>query len=153
MKESIGVSREQLEQMAKMEREMAAQCNALKQKRQSLPSAVTEEQQIESLLLEQEIWLKQKEWQRLSEEFTEKRFAIEQSIEEQEFLLLRLVADLDSDALSAYERLVEVKKRPIAEVKNKACTGCFMVLTPNKVNEWRRGKELVYCEECGCILV
>jgi predicted nucleic acid-binding Zn-ribbon protein len=40
----------------------------------------------------------------------------------------------------------------VAEVKNAACSACFMALRPQMFAEIRRGDEIITCENCNRIL-
>jgi len=152
-RQAIEEMKKELEGIAGKEQELLLTVEELEKKREALPAAALPDQEVNRLLLEQEIWMVGKELERFREEVQEKRFSLEQSLQEQQFAVLKWEQELDEKILSAYYHVAEYKQRPIVEVKHKACTGCFMLLTQNKINEWRRGKDLVYCDECGRILV
>jgi predicted nucleic acid-binding Zn-ribbon protein len=118
-----------------------------------LPAPVTTDEEISKLLLEQELWTARKDWERLVEQSEERLAELEQSIRQREFAILQLEQELDEEDVRQYHRLAENKARPLAEVRNKSCMGCFLPLSLSKLDEWRRAKGLVYCDECGRILV
>ena len=64
-----------------------------------------------------------------------------------------LVADIDDDTLSLYERLMKSKGGDaIVSATNKQCTGCHMKLVPSTMINVKAEKEIVQCENCGRIL-
>lgn len=111
------------------------------------------DRQIARLLIEQELWMAQNTWQRMCEQSAEKRVAIKQVIEASRFERLELEQGLDEVTLAEYQRVSESKQNPIVEVRQKSCMGCFLPLSVSNLAEWRRGKGLVFCHECGRILV
>jgi len=64
--------------------------------------------------------------------------------------------DIDIRTLSAYTRLRKGKSglavSTVDPVKH-SCRGCFKQLPPQKVLEIHRGNKLIFCENCGRILV
>jgi uncharacterized protein len=155
-KESMIAKKKEQAQLDQQVKQLLEQLRKAEEKLQAIPSggsAPDPDQDIQRLMLEQEIWLASKELERFQAESQNKLFALEMAISEQQNVISSLEMELNEQTLSTYYRIAETKQRPIVEVKNKACTGCFLELTQNKVSEWRRGKELVHCDECGRILV
>jgi predicted nucleic acid-binding Zn-ribbon protein len=65
-----------------------------------------------------------------------------------------LVSRLSGPVRARYERVSEGKGGlAVAAVKNRACGACFTNLPPQRVNEIRKGLQLIACETCGRILV
>ncbi|WP_232695348.1 C4-type zinc ribbon domain-containing protein [Brevibacillus daliensis] len=150
----VSVEKEEAELLAVLEQEQSKQQQIvqLKQKIAAMPIS-TEEEQISKLLAEQELWMANKEFERIQHELLERKFSLEQSITYKKLDIEAGKINLDKDVLTAYEKVAETKKNPIVEVKNKSCMGCFMPLSLSNYERWRRGKGLVYCDECERILV
>ena len=80
------------------------------------------------------------------------------SVEEE--LILRqqerdaLITNIEDRLLRTYEK-VRKKNRGlgVVPVLKEACGGCFERLPPQRINEIRRNEDLIFCENCGCILV
>lgn len=64
----------------------------------------------------------------------------------------KAVSRLDSILLGQYERLRRTKDGlAIAAVKNEACEGCNVGVSPSLIGRIKRG-EIIYCESCSRIL-
>ncbi|KRB37762.1 zinc ribbon domain-containing protein [Microbacterium sp. Root180] len=65
-----------------------------------------------------------------------------------------LAASVPADLLAAYEKLA-VRSAGAAILRARTCEGCHMVLSGTDLNALRRAAEddVVYCPECGSILV
>ena len=60
---------------------------------------------------------------------------------------------LPSQVLEKYERVLRrEKRRPVVEVRDNTCQGCFMKVTLQQVNLLLRGEDLVLCKNCNRIL-
>jgi len=56
--------------------------------------------------------------------------------------------------LSRYDRLSKGRDGiAVSEVRKSACGACFKALTPQAVQEARRGDQMMTCEQCGRILI
>lgn len=65
-----------------------------------------------------------------------------------------LVTPLDASARSLYEELMKKKSgRAVALLIGQTCGGCRVTLPSGKVQQVRRGRELVTCANCERILV
>ena len=65
----------------------------------------------------------------------------------------KLVASVDSDALSRYERLLRSKgDLAIVPIKHGNCGGCHLNLPPQTVHTAKGERELASCSYCGRIL-
>jgi uncharacterized protein len=58
---------------------------------------------------------------------------------------------VDADLLRHYDRVRKFRGSGLAEVRDRKCTGCSVVLRPQTDNDVRSGK-LVYCDSCQRIL-
>ena len=68
----------------------------------------------------------------------------------------RVLNDISTRALTAYNRLRKGQSGLAVSMVNPvkhSCTGCFKQLPPQKVLEIRRSNKLIFCENCGRILV
>jgi predicted nucleic acid-binding Zn-ribbon protein len=137
------------EQLGRLE-QSAAHCE---QQVSALDKPVTTDDEIERMLAEQELWLARNALQQFLQEKEERLFSLAQSVQQLEFSLLAAAQNIPEEWISEYYRLAKTKSNPIVEVRNDACTGCFMALSLRNKNEWRSGKGLVHCDECGRILV
>ena len=65
-----------------------------------------------------------------------------------------LTSGINKELLSIYEKILQHRGgKAICKVgKEGVCTGCYLSLPPQVVNELMIGKKLIYCEGCGCIL-
>ncbi len=60
---------------------------------------------------------------------------------------------VSQDLLSRYDYIRKRKKSSvIAAISGESCTGCNTNLTPDVMNQVKKGKELVLCESCSRIL-
>jgi predicted nucleic acid-binding Zn-ribbon protein len=66
----------------------------------------------------------------------------------------KIVAELPRQAASIYNRLVTRIRDgvAVAEVRNGACSSCFMALRPQMLADVRSGKTIMTCESCNRIL-
>lgn len=66
----------------------------------------------------------------------------------------KLVSEIDAKLMKGYERVRKKNKGlAVVPVQKEACGGCFERLPPQRINEIRRNDGLIYCENCGSILV
>ncbi len=65
-----------------------------------------------------------------------------------------LLEAMDPSLLSRYQRIRKAIKKGAAVVplKGETCSGCFMMITPQVVNEVMEGKKVHSCSHCGRIL-
>lgn len=152
-KESIQQAKNERDNLDKERKKRLTSIQELQQRIAALPVTDNPEEQIQKLLTEQELWLANKDFEQFESNCLPKLASLDNSISEKSFELMRLESEVDEALFSEYYRLAENKKNPIVEVKRKICTGCYYPLSLAKVDEWRRAKGLVYCDECGRILV
>lgn len=56
--------------------------------------------------------------------------------------------------LATYERVKKVKGgAAVVAVKKRACSGCYKSLPPQKIQEIKKGENLITCDSCGRILI
>lgn len=82
--------------------------------------------------------------------------SIESDIKALERKSERILNDINSRTLAVYNRLRKGKSglavSSVDPVKH-SCKGCFKQLPPQKVLEIRRSNKIIFCENCGRILV
>lgn len=66
----------------------------------------------------------------------------------------KLRDQIDDEILDSYDRLRASKgNNAIVKVRDRICLGCHTQLTKQTENELMRCKDIVYCHNCGCILM
>lgn len=66
----------------------------------------------------------------------------------------KLVAETDAEALALYDEMWRPKQgRPVAVMEGDRCTHCGVSQTEVAAQRVRRGQEIVFCTNCGRILV
>lgn len=61
--------------------------------------------------------------------------------------------DVRPDILSRYDRIVQNKEGlGIVPLKDQSCSGCFMHVTEQRINQIRMNDQLVFCDMCARIL-
>ncbi|MET3290086.1 UNVERIFIED_CONTAM: putative nucleic acid-binding Zn-ribbon protein [Brevibacillus sp. OAP136] len=151
--ESLVAARAAHAQLEKMQGELAQSVALCEQKAAALVNPTTPDEEIAQLLAEQELWLTRKALAQFDDEQEAQLLMLLQRVQELDFELAVLGQSLPEKWVEEYYRLAKSKQNPIVEVKGEACTGCFRELSLHNRNEWRRGKGLVHCDECGRILV
>ncbi len=66
--------------------------------------------------------------------------------------ILALENKIDENLLNKYNIIRKNKGTGIAEVKDRVCSGCNMLLPTVLVDRLNNQKEIIYCESCGRIL-
>jgi uncharacterized protein len=64
----------------------------------------------------------------------------------------QLRAKISPDVLENYDRVVAVRKTGLAEARDQKCSGCNVMLRPQKYDELRGNQHIITCESCGRIL-
>ncbi len=65
----------------------------------------------------------------------------------------KVAAKLPPELLSEYEFIFEKKGgKAIVGVKGSVCTGCYMSLPPQTVNDIKKGYKIFYCQSCARML-
>jgi hypothetical protein len=64
-----------------------------------------------------------------------------------------VVVRVDKRILSTYERVKQGKGYAVVFVKKRACGGCYKALPPQRVQEIKKGDQLITCDSCGRILI
>ncbi len=60
---------------------------------------------------------------------------------------------LPLSTVGSYERIKKARKTGVSRVKSTICEGCFATLSPQVLNELKRGDKIIYCENCGRIII
>ncbi|HVP36110.1 MAG TPA: C4-type zinc ribbon domain-containing protein [Terriglobales bacterium] len=61
---------------------------------------------------------------------------------------------INKQMLTTYERVKKVKGgAAVVPVKKRACSGCYKSLPPQKIQEIKKGENLITCDSCGRILI
>ncbi|MGO0060542.1 C4-type zinc ribbon domain-containing protein [Brevibacillus fluminis] len=152
-REALAAARAAHAQWEKKQRELAQSVALCEQKAAEIENPATPDAEIAKLLAEQELWLARKALAQFDGEQEAQLLKLLQRVQELEFDLAVMGQSLPEEWVAEYYRLAKSKQNPIVEVKGEACTGCFRALSLHNRNEWRRGKGLVHCDECGRILV
>lgn len=152
-KKNAEEAKNRLQQLQREEKECAEKLDRLEHKRAALPAGQDPDSQIARMLAEQEVWQAQKDWQQASNRLASEGEELQQKITQFQFQALQLEKELEPEVLAAYQKVAEHKQNPVVEVRQKSCMGCFLPLSLSNLAEWQRGKGLVYCHECGRILV
>ncbi len=64
-----------------------------------------------------------------------------------------ILSTVSRPTLSTYERVRKGRGgRVVVLVRKRACSSCFKALTPKKVQEIKRGDQIITCDNCGCLL-
>ena len=120
----------------------------LQREEQNLLEMKTNIQNEEMMIKEQEEEIKS-EQSRIKLLVKEKRdFLTDLEREETE-----ITPDLDEEILFKFERIIRSKSGlGIVPIRNSVCTGCYMCLTPQYVNDVRLGQGIKFCPYCSRIL-
>ncbi|RPJ06274.1 MAG: nucleic acid-binding protein [Spirochaetaceae bacterium] len=119
---------------------------------QRLESAIEETKaQIDkekTLIAKQEEEVKE-EQAKIKHEMKEKQKVLK-TLEKEE---TKITPGLDEDILFKFERIIKSKSGlGIVPIKNGICTGCYMILPAQFVNDVRFGQGIRFCPECSRIL-
>jgi len=91
-----------------------------------------------------------------AKEIQEKFDSIESDIKKLEKTTERALKGIDSRTVNIYKRLRKGKNGLAVSTVNpvkQSCQGCHRRLPPQKIQEIRKNKEIIFCENCGRILV
>jgi uncharacterized protein len=132
-----------------------AAVHSLREKVQSLgaPPETDIDGRIALALAQQELWMAEKDYERFNETAFDREINARERLQEWEDKAAELAADISPEAFEIYHTVAQNKRNPIVEVKRRSCMGCFLPLSVAKMDEWRKGRRIVQCEECGRILV
>ncbi|MFH1699065.1 MAG: C4-type zinc ribbon domain-containing protein [Candidatus Zixiibacteriota bacterium] len=65
-----------------------------------------------------------------------------------------LIKSINKRAMSTYERIRKGKGgAAVVAVKKRACGACYKALPPQKIQEIRKGEQLITCDSCGRMLI
>ncbi|WCK53450.1 C4-type zinc ribbon domain-containing protein [Aneurinibacillus sp. Ricciae_BoGa-3] len=104
-------------------------------------------------LAQQELWMAEKEYERFNETVFDREMDARERLREWKDKAVELAGSISPEAFDIYHTVAQTKRNPIVEVKRRSCMGCFLPLSVAKMDEWRKGRHIVQCEECGRILV
>ena len=86
----------------------------------------------------------------LSKEMDSIGTKIKQKQDERKNIAVRI----NKSMLATYERVKKVKGgAAVVAVKKRACSGCYKSLPPQKIQEIKKGENLITCDSCGRILI
>ncbi len=89
------------------------------------------------------------EQERIQEQQSKKEDMLAKLVEEEE----RITPDLDDDLIFNFERIIRSKEGVgIVPVKKGTCSGCYMTLPNQLVNDVRSGEKVLNCPYCSRIL-
>jgi len=60
---------------------------------------------------------------------------------------------LPEDIQKMYRKIEKVRGKAVCLIDNETCTGCSTILTPQFLNELKKRKEILLCDNCGRILI
>jgi uncharacterized protein len=154
-REQWKVASSAIEQLKREEQELQARRRECQGKVEQLgvPAEDDIDARIAYALAQQELLLAEKGIERFMEERFAKEMDLRQSRQEWEDKAKKLEESLAPHTFLLYEQVAENVANPVVEVKRRSCMGCFLPLSVAKMEEWRKGKNFVQCEECGRILV
>lgn len=78
--------------------------------------------------------------------------ALESLLKEKENEIEKIIEKLDADSLRQYNSLRERKDKPIVNVRDNICLGCYMKVPMYQLEDLRKRSDLIHCESCGRIL-
>jgi predicted nucleic acid-binding Zn-ribbon protein len=120
----------------------------LQNQEKSLDEMQADLQRDEAMIKQQEEDVKS-EQSRIKHELREKNKVL-QKLEKEEG---KITPGLDEEILFKFERIIRSKSGlGIVPTVEGVCTGCFMILPPQFVNEVRRSNDIMFCPECSRIL-
>lgn len=140
-------------ELLSLEQDLAALKKRLIPKEDLFLDMMGDEESIQDQLntLSYEIKQKEEEWEIESDRLLELKSTIETKIDDLYRERKIYVADIDTEALKIYERLVSKKGYAIVRVEQGRCQGCRIALPMNDLQRARSGS-LVQCSSCGMIL-
>ncbi|MGN9164608.1 zinc ribbon domain-containing protein [Tissierellaceae bacterium HCP3S3_D8] len=85
-------------------------------------------------------------------EYKERFTEIEDQISEEQDIIDKIEADIDTDILKLYREIKKRRGRGIVAINNDICNGCNMSIPKYLMDMLKNGKEIIRCENCGSIL-
>ncbi len=55
--------------------------------------------------------------------------------------------------IKTYDRIKKARKTGISRVIGTTCEGCYATLSPQVINELKKGDRIIYCDYCGRIII
>ncbi len=122
--------------------------NGILQKDKDIEELIYTIEKEENMIKQQEIELKEEE-KRHNEESKEKQTLLDQLKKEEKVI----IPGLNEEILFKFERIIKSKSGlGIVPVKEQTCTGCYMILPSQFVNEVHGGEDILFCPYCSRIL-
>lgn len=97
--------------------------------------------------------------QKLKDDFIKEKKEFSQSIDEAKKKLPAKLKERDelsgkipSAILKNFEYLIKNKDNAVSELRDGICLGCRMMVSSMTIDELNKGKDIVYCDNCGRIL-
>jgi len=83
----------------------------------------------------------------------EKMDSIGDKVAEKKQSRKEVIQDISKPIMSTYERVRKGRGgRAVVVVKKRACSACFKALTPKKIQDIKKGNQVLTCDYCGCLL-
>ncbi|MFH2036465.1 MAG: C4-type zinc ribbon domain-containing protein, partial [Candidatus Zixiibacteriota bacterium] len=65
-----------------------------------------------------------------------------------------IIADVPKRTMSVYERVRKNRGGDVVvSVKKRACGACYKALPPHRIQEIKRGDQIITCDNCGRMLI
>ena len=92
-------------------------------------------------------------WEGIVKEKGKELKSLEEEIKKSKIEREDVIGKIETKLVQIYQKLSDHKdKLAMAEVKNMSCQGCFVKVLPQKYNELKSGKDIIYCSNCQRIL-
>jgi predicted nucleic acid-binding Zn-ribbon protein len=140
--------------------DMQEEVASLKRRRQqledSLLEAMIEVEAGESAVVEatQQLADVRSEWESSQQDLITERDDLRRSLDDLQQDRKAAVATIDAQNMTLYEKLYKSKRRqPVSPIVDKTCKLCGVGQTSAVIQKLRQGREIVYCPNCGRVLV
>ena len=92
-------------------------------------------------------------WEGIVKEKGKELKSLEEEIKKSKIEREDVIGKIETKLVQIYQKLSDHKdKLAMAEVKNMSCQGCFVKVLPQKYNELKSGKDIIFCSNCQRIL-
>ena len=78
---------------------------------------------------------------------------LKQNLEGKNAEYMQVKTQLSKDVVRNYERIKKARKTGISRVTGTTCEGCNASLSPQVINELKKGDKIMYCDYCGRIII
>jgi predicted nucleic acid-binding Zn-ribbon protein len=104
--------------------------------------------------LQEKLEAEEEKLRKIKKDVSHKTDDYERELQELEDRKEKLRAQIDDEILDSYDRLLASKgNNAVVKVRDRICLGCHTQLTKQTENELMRCKDIIYCHNCGRILV